>query len=172
MGNYLAYLSPALPSTTVTGTTTVSFPAGMDSCQGPPVYGGITQSPYFGPAALDPAKTIPYPMVPMFAETFGGGIYHLCDGNAVIGIGAQLPGYPGWDTNTSLTTFNLDLSQFLGKTTSMSMPVAGNFQATSDDPNSGTVSYTGTFTFSTAGLCDPIARTCPTTSLRLRKPGR
>ena len=42
-----------------------------------------------GLGALNPTASIPYPIVPMFVETFGGGVYHVCDGGDTFGFGEQ-----------------------------------------------------------------------------------
>jgi hypothetical protein len=171
LGNYFAYISPALPGTTVTGTTSAMLPLTGLNCSAPPVFEGVTQAPYMGVGAVPASSTIPYPIVSMFVETFGGGVYHLCDGSATIGIGDQVPGYPGWDSAPGLFLFNVDLSQFLGQTFSMTMPVSGQFQPASDDADTGTVTYKGTLTFSTTppGPCDPTTGNCPSSMLKHTK---
>jgi hypothetical protein len=154
----------------VTGTTSVSFPLGGVNCQGPPVFGGITQAPYMGVGAQNPSSNIAFPTVPMFVEAFGGGVYHLCDGGDLLGFGEQVAGYPGWDPNTGMYLFNLDLTQFLGKTTTVTMPVSGSFQPGPDDTDTGSVSYSGTLTFSTTAACNPSTQSCPASSPTTQAP--
>ncbi len=156
---FYALIDPALSGVTVSGTTTESNASGP-TCTGSPVMQGNTGAPFLGVVAIPTNLAIPYPVVRMFVETFGGGVWHLCNGDDIFGFGDQVPGYPGFDPSPSLYMFNLDLSQFLGKTTSMTMPVSGSFQpGPGDTVASGSVTYSGTLTFSTtAGSPSPSSR--------------
>jgi hypothetical protein len=123
-----------------------------------------------GVGAQNPSSNIAFPTVPMFVEAFGGGVYHLCDGGDLLGFGEQVAGYPGWDPNTGMYLFNLDLTQFLGKTTTVTMPVSGSFQPGPDDTDTGSVSYSGTLTFSTTAACNPSTQSCPASSPTTQAP--
>jgi hypothetical protein len=143
------FLDPAQAGVSVTGTTTATNPITGMTCTGPPVVSGNTGAPFAGPAAVPSTVSTPYPIVHLYVETFGGGVYHLCDGNAIFGIGDQVPGYPGDDPGPGIYRFDLDLSQFVGKTTSMTMPASGSFLPAPDNTDTGMVTYGGTLTIST-----------------------
>jgi hypothetical protein len=156
---------PVLPGSSVTGMTTASVTATGFTCSGPPVintdHGNgpapTVQSPYIGAAAFA------YPMVPMYVETFGGVDYNLCGGMgkpAVGDYGTVGPGYPGWDLASEIFMFNLDLSQYYGKTTTMSMAAVGHLQTPDGASDSGTVDIGGTLTFSTVAPCDARTQAC------------
>jgi hypothetical protein len=149
---------PALPGTSVTGTTSAynTNPAAPYTCSGPPVintsHSGVTtalpQSPFLG---YGPNPPVGSPIVSLWVDTFGGDDFHLCDGGfAAAGTyGQNQPPFPSWDLPSEIGMFNIDVSQWVNQPDhSAQISISGDFQTMPDDfvTDNGQTHFNGTLT--------------------------
>jgi hypothetical protein len=145
----------------LSGTTTITSPTG--NCSGSP-FAGSPQFGEFRRAWFCPIRQAGSALLPRCGSKPG-----TREGTATTSTpfgadqyGTSPLGYPTWDTAAGIAMTNLDMTQFIGLTNSMEIPVSGSFKA----PSGSTASFGGMITVSTAKPCDPGQQSCPAADVR------